>query len=134
MEYTYLAVASVVVVVAYELLWLRSGLLADRRYWIALGICFGFMLLVNGWFTKLSAPIVIYDADRMLGLRVPWDIPVEDYLFGWSLLTAVLARWKALGERGRAPTSSNRPPTPSTTPSTMPASTSTSTSPSEVQR
>jgi lycopene cyclase domain-containing protein len=96
MEYTFLAVASVAVVVAYEKLWLRSGLLTDSRYWTAMGICFAFMLLVNGWFTKLSAPIVIYDPERLLGVRVPWDIPVEDYLFGWSLLTAVLARWKAM--------------------------------------
>jgi lycopene cyclase domain-containing protein len=100
MEYTFFALASVALVLAYELLWLRSGVLSDARYWITMAICFGFMLLVNGWFTKLSAPIVIYDPDRILGWRVPWDIPVEDYLFGWSLLTAVLARWKALdGDR-----------------------------------
>jgi lycopene cyclase domain-containing protein len=102
MEYTFFALASVALVLAYELLWLRSGVLSDARYWITMAICFGFMVLVNGWFTKLSAPIVIYDPDRMLGWRVPWDIPVEDYLFGWSLLTAVLARWKALDADRRA--------------------------------
>jgi len=107
-----LAIGSVVVVVAYEKLWLRSGVLSDSRFWIAMGICFAFMLLVNGWFTKLSAPIVIYDPDRILGWRVPWDIPVEDYLFGFSLLTAVLARWKALGDRARPPRGPVAPSTP----------------------
>ena len=99
MEYTILAVLSVVLVLAYEKLWLRSGVLSDPRFWIAMGICFGFMVLVNGWFTKLSAPIVIYHPDQVLGLRFPWDIPVEDFLFGFSLLTAVVARWKAIGDR-----------------------------------
>ena len=107
-----LALGSVVVVVAYEKLWLRSGVLSDSRFWIAMGICFAFMLLVNGWFTKLSAPIVIYDPDRILGWRVPWDIPVEDYLFGFSLLTAVLARWKALGDRPRPRRGRAAPTTP----------------------
>ncbi len=102
MEYTLLAVVSVIVVVIYERLWLRSGIFSDSRFWIAMGICYAFMILVNGWFTKLSAPIVLYDPDRHLGLRFPWDIPVEDYVFGFSLLTAVLARWKALGARENA--------------------------------
>jgi len=96
-EYTLLAVLSVLVVVLYELLWLRSGIFTDSRFWIAMAICYAFMILVNGWFTKLSAPIVLYDPDQHLGARFPWDIPVEDYVFGFSLLTAVAARWKALG-------------------------------------
>lgn len=98
-EYTLLAVASVVVVVLYERFWLRSGIFTDSRFWIAMGICYAFMLLVNGWFTKLSAPIVLYSPDHHLGLRVPWDIPVEDYVFGFSLLTVVVARWKAYDRR-----------------------------------
>lgn len=101
-EYTALAVASVVLLVLYELLWLRSGIFRDSRYWIAMGICYVFMVLVNGWFTKLSAPIVLYAPDQHLGIRAPWDIPVEDFVFGFTLLTAVLARWKALGARERA--------------------------------
>ena len=96
-EYTLLAIVSVLVVLAYELLWLRSGIFSDSRFWISMGICYAFMILVNGWFTKLSAPIVLYNPDHHLGVRFPWDIPVEDYVFGFSLLAAVAARWKALG-------------------------------------
>lgn len=98
-EYTLFAVVSVVLFVIYDRFWLRSGIFRDSRYWIAMGICYAFMILVNGWFTKLSAPIVIYAPDQHLGPRVPWDIPVEDYVFGFTLLTAVLARWKAAGAR-----------------------------------
>jgi lycopene cyclase domain-containing protein len=96
-EYTLFAVVSVLLVLAYEFLWLRSGIFSDSRFWIAMGICYAFMILVNGWFTKLSAPIVLYNPDHHLGVRFPWDIPVEDYVFGFSLLAAVAARWKALG-------------------------------------
>ncbi len=98
-EYTALAALSVVLVVLYERLWLRSGVFRDRRYWIAMAVCYAFMVPVNGWYTKLSAPIVRYDPEQITGLRVPWDIPVEDFVFGFSLLTLVLARWIALGTR-----------------------------------
>jgi predicted small integral membrane protein len=28
------------------------------------------------------------------GVRAPWDIPVEDFFFGFALLTLVLALWE----------------------------------------
>ncbi|HEY4398747.1 MAG TPA: lycopene cyclase domain-containing protein [Acidimicrobiia bacterium] len=94
-EYTAVALVVVAGVVLLELRVLRTGLLRTRAYWIALGICFGFMIAVNGWLTKLSAPVVLYDADATTGWRFPWDIPVEDYLFGFALLTLVMVLWEA---------------------------------------
>jgi hypothetical protein len=32
-------------------------------------------------------------------VRVPWDIPVEDYLFGFSMVTLTLMLWVRLGDR-----------------------------------
>jgi lycopene cyclase domain-containing protein len=101
-EYTALAVVSVVAVVLVELTWLRTGLLRSRAYWITMGICYGFMIAINGWLTKLSAPIVLYDERRATGWRFPWDIPVEDYLFGFALLTLAMLIWDAVGARARA--------------------------------
>jgi lycopene cyclase domain-containing protein len=101
-EYTIAAVIGAVAVVGVELLWLRTGLLATRAYWIAMAICYGFMFAVNGWLTKLSAPIVLYDEHEITGLRIPWDIPVEDYLFGFAMLTLTMLTWDALGRRARA--------------------------------
>jgi lycopene cyclase domain-containing protein len=89
-EYTAAAVAVVTVVVVLELRVLRTGLLGTRSYWIAMGICYTFMIAVNGWLTKLTAPIVLYDAAATTGWRFPWDIPVEDYLFGFALLTLTM--------------------------------------------
>jgi lycopene cyclase domain-containing protein len=41
----------------------------------------------------LSAPIVVYNEHHSTGVRFPWDIPVEDFLFGWAMVTAVLLLW-----------------------------------------
>jgi lycopene cyclase domain-containing protein len=101
-EYTVLAVLAVVGVVALELRALHTGLIGTRAYWIAIVICYGFMIAVNGWLTKLTAPIVLYDSDATTGWRFPWDIPVEDYLFGYALLTLAMLLWDAAALR-RAP-------------------------------
>ena len=98
-EYAVGAALSVVAVVTLELVFLRTGLLATRAYWLAMAICFGFMILVDGWLTKLSAPIVTYDAAEITGWRFPWDIPVEDYLFGFTLLTLAMLLWDLAGRR-----------------------------------
>jgi lycopene cyclase domain-containing protein len=98
-EYTVGAVAAAAGVVAVELSWLRTGLLRSRAYWLSMLICFGFMVVVDGWLTKLSAPIVLYDSHEILGWRVPWDIPIEDYLFGFALLTLTMITWDALARR-----------------------------------
>ena len=98
-EYTLGAALAVVVVVVVELAWIRTGILGTRAYWIALAICLAFMIAVDGWLTKLSAPIVIYDEAEIIGWRIPWDIPVEDYLFGFALLTLTMIIWDALARR-----------------------------------
>lgn len=98
-EYTALAVLSVLATLAVELLWLRTGVFRRTQYWVAMGIVYAFHVLVDGWLTKLSAPIVLYDPEQITGLRVPWDIPVEDYLFGFSMITLTLLAWLRLGDR-----------------------------------
>jgi lycopene cyclase domain-containing protein len=101
-EYTLGGGVAVLGVLVVELGWLRTGLLRTRAYWIAMAICFGFMIVVDGWLTKLSAPVVLYDADAVTGWRFPWDIPVEDFLFGFALLTLTMVTWDALGRRAPA--------------------------------
>ena len=94
MAYTASAVVAVVAVVALELAWLRTGLFRTRAYWLSMAIVLFFMVLVDGWLTKLSAPIVLYDPEEMTGWRVPWDIPVEDYLYGFALIALTLLLWE----------------------------------------
>jgi lycopene cyclase domain-containing protein len=78
----------------------RTGLFRRAAYWLSMAIVIGFQILVDGWLTKLSAPIVIYDNRHSSGLRFPFDIPVEDYLFGFALVTAVLLLWERQREHG----------------------------------
>ena len=92
--YTLPAVIGVLVVCVLEWKVLRTGLFRKPVYWISMVIVFGFQSLVDGWLTKLSAPIVIYDDQHTSGVRFPFDIPVEDFLFGWALVTAVLLLWE----------------------------------------
>lgn len=101
-EFTVLAVVSVVAVVVAELAWLRSGIFTKASFWVAYGIVLSFEVLVDGWLTKLSAPIVTYDPDEFSGWRFPFDIPVEDYLFGFSLLTLAMLLWDAFGAEDEA--------------------------------
>lgn len=92
--YTLPAIVAVLVVIVWELGVLRTGLFRRPAYWISMVIVLFFQVLVDGWLTKLSAPIVLYNEDHSTGIRFPWDIPVEDFLFGWAMVTAVLLLWQ----------------------------------------
>ena len=96
--YTAPAVLAVLAVCALELV-LRTGLFRRPAYWLSMLIVVGFQILVDGWLTKLSAPIVVYDDRQITGIRFPFDIPVEDFLFGFALVTAVLLLWEWQRER-----------------------------------
>lgn len=48
----------------------------------------------------MNNPIVLNSPDEHLGLRAPWDIPVEDFGFGWAMVTLTLVVWCRLGRRG----------------------------------
>jgi len=92
--YTLPAVASVAVVCAAELAVLRTGLFRRAAYWAAIVIVLAFQIPVDGWLTKLSAPVVLYNRSATTGLRFPWDIPIEDFLYGFALVTAALLLWE----------------------------------------
>lgn len=99
MEYTWAAIAAVVAVVCVERFWLRTGIFGKVTFWISYAIILFFQVLVDGWLTKLSAPIVTYNPDRFSGIRFPWDIPVEDYLFGFALIVLTILLWERAGQR-----------------------------------
>ena len=92
--YTLPAVVAVVLVVALEFGLLHTGLFRRPAYWLSMLIVLGFQVPVDGWLTKRSAPIVIYDQHQTSGVRFPFDIPVEDFLFGFAMVTSVLLLWE----------------------------------------
>jgi lycopene cyclase domain-containing protein len=97
--YTVPAIVAALAVGALELTILRTGLFRRPAYWLSMLIVIGFQILVDGWLTKLSAPIVVYDNRQTSGIRFPLDIPIEDFFFGFALVTAVLLLWERQRER-----------------------------------
>jgi lycopene cyclase domain-containing protein len=97
--YTVPAIVAALAVVVLELTVLRTGLFRRPAYWLSLLIVIGFQIVVDGWLTKLSAPIVVYDNRQTSGIRFPLDIPIEDFFFGFALVTAVLLLWERQRER-----------------------------------
>lgn len=107
-EYTVAAVAAATVVVLVDRFHWRSGLVRSTAWRCTMAICLVFMVLTNGWLTKLSAPIVIYAAGEKTPWRFPFDIPVEDYCYGFALLHWVLCRWVVLGRAVAPPPLADR--------------------------
>jgi lycopene cyclase domain-containing protein len=69
-----------------------------RAFWTAYAIVVVFQLLTNGWLT--GRDIVRYDGGAILGARLVYA-PVEDLLFGFSLVTQTLSWWVFWGRRDR---------------------------------
>ncbi len=95
--YPLLAVVAMVAVIALELAVLRTGVFRSVAFWLAMAISLAFMIPVDGWLTKLSAPIVIYRSADVSGIRPIWDILVEEYAYAFALLTLVIVTWERLG-------------------------------------
>lgn len=100
--YTVLTVVAIVAVVAYELGWARTGLLRRSDFWVSMGIAWFFQIFVDGWLTKLSSPIVLYAPETFSGIRVFFDSPIEDFGFGFAMVTLTLVTWEQLGRRTAA--------------------------------
>jgi lycopene cyclase domain-containing protein len=99
-SYSALALVGVAFAVALDLVVLRTGLLRRRVFWTAYGIVVVFQLMTNGWLT--GRDIVTYDDAAILGWRLAYA-PVEDLLFGFSLVVQTLAWWVWWGRRLSGP-------------------------------
>ena len=91
--YPTLALTAAVAVVLAERLLFRSGIFRQPAYWISMAIVFAFMVPVDGWLTKLSAPIVVYRESDTSGVRPVWDILAEEFAYAFALLTLVILVW-----------------------------------------
>jgi lycopene cyclase domain-containing protein len=95
-RYTALAVFGVAAALLLDLVVLRTRLVTRRLFWTAYGIVLAFQLLTNGWLT--GRDIVSYADSAIVGVRVVFA-PVEDLLFGFSLVLQTLAWWTWWGRR-----------------------------------
>ncbi|BCJ28664.1 lycopene cyclase domain-containing protein [Actinocatenispora sera] len=100
-EYTIGAIVAPLVALGLSVL-LRTGLLGQGRFWLTVAITMAFQIPVDGALTRLSDPIVSYRPGATCGIRFPWDIPIEDFGFGFALVVCTLSIWVRL--RRRSPT------------------------------
>ncbi len=89
-EYTLLAVGSAVFVLLLDR-FLRTAVTRRREYWVAMGVMFFFKIPSNGYLTW--RPIVSYNPEYFLGVRL-WTIPLEDFLYGFGLITLTIVLWE----------------------------------------
>ena len=89
-EYTILATASVFVVVLFDLI-LGTRLVLCRKFWVFWAVMFVIIFVINGYLTW--RPIVTYGNSFFLNVKL-FTIPIEDFLFGFSLLTGNIIIWE----------------------------------------
>jgi lycopene cyclase domain-containing protein len=106
MTYTQLALAGVALAVVVDVVVVRTRLIVRRAFWVSYAIIVSFQLITNGILTSLE--IVRYDGAVIIGGpavaflgagRIAWA-PIEDLLFGFSLVLQTLAWWVFWGRRG----------------------------------
>jgi lycopene cyclase domain-containing protein len=96
-EYTLLACLSVVATILLDRI---SGMHVLRRrvFYLFFAVIICFKLMVNGYLTK---HIVRYSPSEIMGFRIG-TIPVEDFLFGFSMVTMSIIFWEYFKEKDRA--------------------------------
>jgi lycopene cyclase domain-containing protein len=89
-EYTILASLFVILTVILDLV-LGTKLTTKKKFWAFWTVMFVLIIIVNSYLTW--RPIVIYGNSFYLGIRL-FTIPVEDFLFGFSLITFNIILWE----------------------------------------
>jgi lycopene cyclase domain-containing protein len=97
MIYTDIALGGVIAAVVFDLYGVRTSLLTKSVFWTSYAIILPFQLITNWWLT--SRDIVMYSPDAIIGRRV-CSAPVEDLLFGFALVLAVMSLWVYWGRKG----------------------------------
>ena len=96
MTYSDIALNAVLFAVIADLLILRTQMLTRGIFWISYGLILPFQLLTNWWLTSRS--IVMYSADQIIGRRLA-GAPIEDLLFGFSMILMTIAIWEFCHQR-----------------------------------
>ena len=98
MTYSDIALNAVILAVIADLLILRTQMLTRGIFWISYGLILPFQLLTNWWLTSRS--IVMYSTDQIIGRRLA-GAPIEDLLFGFSMILMTIAIWEFLHQRNK---------------------------------
>ena len=91
-EYTICALISALLVMIADRR-LNTRVLRRGSFWLFFGVMISFKTLVNGYLTW--RPIVTYGESSYLGFRLG-TIPLEDFVYGFSLITLSVVVWEFL--------------------------------------
>ncbi len=97
MSYSDIAITALTISVMVDLFILKNSMLTRAAFWTSYAIILPFQLLTNWWLTDRN--IVMYSPDAIMGLRI-CAAPIEDLLFGFSLVLSVMGMWEFWGRRG----------------------------------
>lgn len=91
MIYSDIALDAVIFAILVDLFILRTQMITRGIYWLTYALIFPFQLLTNWWLT--SKNIVQYSPTQIIGRRLA-GAPIEDLLFGFSMILLTLAFWE----------------------------------------
>ncbi len=94
-EYTILAALFTFITIHLDRL-TGTALLKRKEFGVFLLCIFLLKLIVNGFLT--GAKVVIYNPQTYLGFRL-FTIPLEDFLFGFSMVTTSIILWEYFTKR-----------------------------------
>jgi len=97
--YSDIALDAVVFAVIADLFILRTQMITRGIYWLTYGLIFPFQLLTNWWLT--SRKIVQYSPSEIIGRRLA-GAPIEDLLFGFSMILLTLSLWDYFSNRAQS--------------------------------
>jgi len=89
-EYTLLAIISALFAIAVDL-FLKTKLILNKKFWIFWGVMFILIFIINGYLTW--RPVVTYGEEFYLNIRL-FTIPIEDFLYGFSLISLNIIIWE----------------------------------------
>lgn len=99
MIYSDIALDAVLIAVIFDLFILRSQMVTRGLFWLSYGLILPFQLLTNWWLT--SKLIVMYTPASIIGRRLA-GAPIEDLLFGFSMIVLTLSLWDYFSNRAQS--------------------------------
>jgi len=99
MIYSDIALDAILFAVIADLFLLRTQIITRGIFWLTYGLILPFQLLTNWWLT--SKNVVMYSSSQIIGRRFA-GAPIEDLLFGFSLILMTLALWRYFAQRESA--------------------------------
>jgi len=96
MIYSDIALNAVFLAVVLDLFLLKSQMMTRGIFWLTYFLILPFQLLTNWWLT--SNEIVMYSLSDITGQRLA-GAPIEDLLFGFSMILLTISAWEFFKER-----------------------------------